>query len=172
MGWKPASILHKRSTDVNSIITQFSWLHLFLMGLTYYCLETKSPKTNFMYIFSSETEKSWMIMQKVSQMGSEADDTAIIWSLGCSIDSLSTRSASLPLMESHDFFSWRNVQTHTTRTPKDSHMHTQLFLHLFKLSELKSSHLHTGLSQTDNYTRTHKYTHKFKGLRVMEPHNE
>jgi len=43
-----------------------------------------------MYIFSSETGESWMIMQWVSQMGSEADDTAIIWSLRCSIDSLST----------------------------------------------------------------------------------
>lgn len=125
LGCKPITVLYKRSTNVNSIITQFSWLHLSLMCLTYCCLETKSLKTNFMYIFSSETGKSWMIMQKVSQMGSEADDTAIIWSLGCSIDSLSTRSASLPLMESHDFSSWRNVQTHTSaRTQRLAYAHT------------------------------------------------
>lgn len=58
-----------------------------------------------MYIFSPQTGKSWMIMQWVSQTGTEADDTAIIWSLRCSIDSLSTHSASLSLMESHDFSS-------------------------------------------------------------------
>lgn len=68
-------------------------------------------------------------MQWVSQTGSEADDTAIIWSLRCSIDSLSTHSAALSLMESHDFSSLRNMQAHTS-----THTHAETLTHNFCVS--------------------------------------
>lgn len=75
-----------------------------LLHYNVFCLITEPPETNF--VFSSESGKSRMIMWRLSQAGSEADDTAIIWSLRCSIDSRGTHcSASPPLMESHDFSS-------------------------------------------------------------------
>lgn len=88
--------------------------------MSYCCLEAKSLESNFWLYFHDKLE-SWMIMHWVSQTGTEADDTAIIRSLRCSIDSLSTHSASLSLMESHDSSSWRNMQAYTPETLTQAH---------------------------------------------------
>lgn len=68
--------------------------HLFIYFINGFCLITEPLETNF--VFSSESGKRRMIMWWLSQAGSEADDTAIIWSLRCSIDSRGTHTA-LPL---------------------------------------------------------------------------
>lgn len=61
-----------------------------LLHYTVFCLIAEPLETNFE--FSSESGKRRMIMWRLSQAGSEADDTAIIWSLRCSIDSRSTHT--------------------------------------------------------------------------------
>ena len=143
------SIRQKRSPNswMPFVRTISVWCNHFLLSIfmshyciTCDCLETKSLETNFMYIFSSESGKSWMIMLWFSQTGTEADDTAIIWSLRCSIDSLSTHTLCLSVTDGESrLLKLKKYACTHWRPHTDTHTHTHTHKNTNKQKKTKNT---------------------------------